>query len=64
MVKNFGGLPQAAGKCVGATAAEPAQHSQQNRAPKAAFPPDLAYDVIVDQTVFVKASLKEVLKTL
>jgi hydrophobe/amphiphile efflux-1 (HAE1) family protein len=31
---------------------------------RAAFPADLAYDVVVDTTVFVKASLKEVLKTL
>ncbi|HEY3460217.1 MAG TPA: efflux RND transporter permease subunit, partial [Casimicrobiaceae bacterium] len=28
------------------------------------FPPDLAYQVVVDQTVFVRASLDEVLKTL
>jgi hydrophobe/amphiphile efflux-1 (HAE1) family protein len=31
---------------------------------KAAFPPDLAYDIVVDQTVFVIASLNEVVKTL
>jgi hydrophobe/amphiphile efflux-1 (HAE1) family protein len=30
---------------------------------KAGFPPDLAYEVVIDTTVFVKASLKEVLKT-
>jgi hydrophobe/amphiphile efflux-1 (HAE1) family protein len=31
---------------------------------KAGFPPDLAYDVVVDKTVFVIASLDEVVKTL
>jgi hydrophobe/amphiphile efflux-1 (HAE1) family protein len=31
---------------------------------KANFPPDLAYDVVVDRTVFVTASLQEVMKTL
>jgi len=28
------------------------------------FPPDLSYQVVIDQTVFVRASLQEVLKTL
>jgi hydrophobe/amphiphile efflux-1 (HAE1) family protein len=31
---------------------------------KASFPPDLASEVVVDQTVFVRASLTEVVKTL
>jgi hydrophobe/amphiphile efflux-1 (HAE1) family protein len=31
---------------------------------KAGFPPDLAYSVVIDQTVFVTASLDEVVKTL
>src|SRR5579864_2394430 len=46
-----------------AVAVSKAVHAQLEQL-KASFPPDLDYQVVVDQTVFVTASLDEVVKTL